>query len=571
MGPRAHFFAPKYPRLWERQSAANGTNFRGSLAFVRVIAKPIADDFGYSTLRPATLAMSLARVRTRTMLGINPLEVTVEVHLSQGLPGFAIVGMPETAVRESKERVRSAILNSGLDFPLRRITVNLAPADLPKQGCSFDLAIALGILLSSGQLPEGCMEQLEAFGELSLDGQLRPVGFSLPFVRAASAVGRQALLPTPAQSSIFADFGLSYWRADSLMEAVSRLLKVDETTTCAVNESSRCESQRSPVNKASDRERESEQPDPIKGQALAKQAIELAAAGGHSLLMIGPPGCGKTLLVKRLQSLLPRLSLAEAEELAVIRAVAGQATLVDSQLRRPLRSPHHSATAPALIGGGSNLCPGEISLAHHGVLFLDELPQFKPAALECLREPLETGEVHIARANYRASLPARFQLVAAMNPCPCGHSGNPKRQCKCSGNTVERYQARLSGPLLDRFDMVLELPALSQTELLMEPNQSWKPTAVRQRIEQCRSLQQHRQQGLNAHLELNQQERVCVLDSSSRDYLVQQMERLRLSSRAAHRLIKLARTVADLAQNNEIARSHLALALLMRQAALVTR
>lgn len=486
--------------------------------------------------------MSLATVQSRALLGVDALEVTVETHLSNGLPAFAIVGLPETAVKESKERVRSAIINSGLEFPTRRITVNLAPADLPKSGGRYDLAIALSILVASGQLERKLLEKTEVLGELALDGNIRAVQGCVCAILAAKENANRVLLPAANQEEAALVAYEHSYSAGSLLELVQALAE----GLSALELTPQME-YRSPESSAQECFSE------IKGQAFAKRAVQIAAAGGHNLLMIGPPGSGKTLLANLLIGLLPRMSREEALEVASIRSVARQQTQHCDWSKRPIRSPHHTATSVALVGGGNRVSPGEISLAHRGILFLDELSEFKPSVLDALREPLESGEITVSRANYQVRFPANFQLLAAMNPCPCGYASDPYHECRCSEDRIDRYLGKLSGPLLDRIDLVIEVPALSQTELLQEDDDCLNWNELRLRIDSCRELQTQRSGKLNSELDLAELNRHCELAREQRAKLADTMDRLSMSARATHRVIKMARTIADFEGREEIA------------------
>lgn len=478
--------------------------------------------------------MSLATVKSRALLGVDAIEVTVETHLSNGLPAFAIVGLPETAVKESKERVRSAILNSGLEFPTRRITVNLAPADLPKAGGRYDLAIALSILIASGQLDREKLEGMEVLGELALDGSIRGIQGSVCAILAAKRQGHRILLPTANREEIALVAYRRSYQADNLAELVEAL-----TQGMVPADFPR---------KAKNRLSEPHAADcstAIKGQAFAKRALQIAAAGGHNLLMIGPPGSGKTLLANLLIGLLPQLSEAEALEVASIRSVARQQLKGCNWSAPPIRSPHHTATSVALVGGGNRASPGEISLAHRGVLFLDEFSEFRPNVLDALREPLESGEITISRANYQVCFPANFQLLAAMNPCPCGYASDPHHECRCSEDRINRYLGKLSGPLLDRIDLIVEVPALSQAELLQEADDDMDWGEIRARIGRCRGSQIRRSGKLNAQLNLAELKTYCELEQKQREKLAGIMDKLSMSARATHRVIKMARSIAD--------------------------
>jgi len=478
--------------------------------------------------------MSLATIQSRALLGVDALEVTVETHLSNGLPAFAIVGLPETAVKESKERVRSAIINSGLEFPTRRITVNLAPADLPKAGGRYDLAIALSILIASGQLERRMLEHMEVLGELALDGSIRAVQGVVCAILAASRQANKILLPAANREELALVAYKHSYSASSLSELVKALTQGLPTPDFPrKTKISSCEAYTQDSFKE------------IKGQAFAKRAVQIAAAGGHNLLMIGPPGSGKTLLANLLIGLLPCLTEAEALEVATIKSVALQQIQQCDWSERPIRSPHHTATSAALVGGGSRASPGEISLAHRGVLFLDELSEFKPSVLDALREPLESGEITVSRANYRVKFPANFQLLAAMNPCPCGYAGDPHHECRCTEERINRYLGKLSGPLLDRVDLVIEVPALSQVELLAEADDDSNWSEVRVKINLCRESQTQRAGKLNSELHLAELKKYCKLDDEQRAGLANIMDQLSLSARATHRVIKMARTIAD--------------------------
>ncbi|HXG27420.1 MAG TPA: YifB family Mg chelatase-like AAA ATPase [Nevskiales bacterium] len=495
--------------------------------------------------------MTLATVFSRAQCGLDAPLVSVEVHLANGLPSLSIVGLPEAAVKESKDRVRAALVNSGFEFPSdRRITVNLAPADLPKDGGRFDLAIALGILAASGQVPRDKLAAYELLGELSLGGELRPVRGVLPAVLQARDAGRALILPEAngAEAALVRDAAcltaphllsvcgaLTGHDGHSLQQPAFTLQRHDATPSPDLAE--------------------------VRGQAQARRALEVAAAGGHSLLMIGPPGSGKSMLAARLPGILPPLTEPEALEVAAIASISPQGFDPARHWgRRPVRAPHHTASGIALVGGGSLPRPGEITLAHHGVLFLDELPEFSRAVLEVLREPLETGRITISRAARQAEFPARFQLVAAMNPCPCGWLGDPSGRCRCTAEQVQRYRARISGPLLDRIDLHVQVGRVPQSALLApDPAQNGETSAsVRARVCAARERQLARAGKPNHRLEPRELERDCKLDGESRRLLLQALERLRLSARASHRILRVARTLADLEGCDAIAQRHLA-------------
>jgi magnesium chelatase family protein len=490
--------------------------------------------------------MSLATLYSRANAGIDAPLVTVEVHLGPGLPGFAIVGLPEKAVQESKDRVRGALVNCAFDVPQRKITVNLGPADLPKEGGRFDLPIALGILAASGQLDGRRLDDYEWVGELALSGALRPTRGVLPVALAARAAGRSLLLPHGNASEAALVRDLPLYAAGHLLEVCAHL---NGTTPIA------------PWDLPAPPPSAANAPDiaDVHGQAHAKRALEIAAAGGHSLLMIGPPGTGKSMLAGRLPGLLPPMSEAEALETAAVVSLGLEPPDPRHFYRRPFRAPHHSASAAALVGGTGHPRPGEISLAHNGVLFLDELPEFDRHVLEVLREPLETGRILISRAARKVEFPARFQLVAAMNPCPCGYLGDARGAvCSCTPDQIARYRARVSGPLLDRIDMQIEVPAVP-ADLLGRGGPDGERTAlVRDRVAAARHRQLERQGLPNAGLTSTDLDERARLDTAGATLLRRAVDRLRLSARAYHRIIRLALTIADLEGAGSIRAAHVA-------------
>ncbi len=497
--------------------------------------------------------MSLATVQSRALDGLAAAPVTVEVHLANGLPSFTVVGLADTEVKEARERVRAALANSGLGFPAnKRITVNLAPADLPKEGGRFDLPMALGLLAANGQIDAARLARFECAGELSLAGELRPVRGALAMALALrqAAAERELLLPEASAAEAALVDGLVVRQARHLLDVVAALQPEGEALPRAA---------------ALPRERALGLPDlaDIKGQAAPKRALEIAAAGGHSLLMVGPPGTGKSMLAQRLAGLLPPLDDEAALESAAVLSLAGQFD-VARWGQRPVRAPHHSASSVALVGGGSPPRPGEISLAQHGVLFLDELPEFPRAALEALREPLETGRILISRAARQAEFPARFQLVAAMNPCPCGHLGNPLKACRCSPDQVARYQGRLSGPFLDRLDLLIEVPVIPPRELQdLAPGE---PSAVvAERVIAARTRAMSRQGCANAQLQAQDLGSHAVLEPAAKALLERSAEKLGWSARSFHRVLRVARTVADLGSTELIGATHVAEAIQLRR------
>ncbi|GBD43878.1 Competence protein ComM [bacterium HR40] len=506
----------------------------------------------------AALSLRTARAHTIALLGLEAADVEVEVQLSAGLPAFAIVGLPDKAVAESRERVRAALAAMGLSMPTRRITVNLAPGDIPKEGSHYDLPIALGLLAVMGVLPGDALDGRLALGELGLDGSLRPVAGVLPAALAAAERGMSLVCPATcgAEAAWLAD-SIDILAAANLLELIAHL---------------RGDQLLAPPSPALAAE-EMQHPDlrDVRGQETAKRALEIAAAGGHNLLMIGPPGSGKSMLAVRLVGLLPPLQPYEVLEVGMIHSVGGR--LVNGKLprSRPFRAPHHSASMAAMVGGGPHARPGEVSLAHRGVLFLDELPEFNRNVLEALRQPLEAGTVTVARANLHVTYPARFQLVAAMNPCRCGHLDDPTRACSRAPACAAQYQGRISGPLYDRIDLFVDVPAVSPQDLLLPPPGEGS-REVAARVAAARELQAERSRAagcrepvLNAALEGDLLERLAPIDRRARELLLKAAERLRLSARSWHRLVRVARTIADLEGAEVIGRTHVAEAVSYRR------
>jgi magnesium chelatase family protein len=497
--------------------------------------------------------MSLAVVYSRGRAGIDAPLVTVEVHVSNGLPALNIVGLPEAAVKESKDRVRGALINSHFEFPFQRITINLAPADLPKEGGRFDLAIALGILAASGQIPKDKLWQYECIGELSLGGELRPIAGALPVAIHCRNAQRQLILPVSCceEARLIGDARLL--PAENLLQVCGHLSgqsTIGPAPPYADDYQAHFDIDFSDVH----------------GQLHVKRAFEIAAAGKHNLLMLGPPGTGKSMLAARLPTILPDLNEQQAQETAAIASISDQGLDASKWRQPPFRSPHHTASAAALVGGGSNPKPGEISLAHHGALFLDELPEFDRKVLEVLREPLETGHITISRANRQADFPARFQLIAAMNPCPCGYLGDASGRCHCTSEQVARYRARISGPLLDRIDMHLEVPRVSLDVLRAGAAESDESShTIRARVVAARSIAYSRQGKTNAELYTKEIKAICELSEAGHQLLEQALEKFGLSHRAYHRILKLSRTIADLAGSKEIGLPHLSEAINYRK------
>jgi len=503
--------------------------------------------------------MSLAVLHSRALSGMDAPEVMVEVHLANGLPSFTIVGLPEAEVKESKDRVRAALQTAQFDFPARRITVNLAPADLPKESGRYDLPIALGILAASGQIPKESLDGYEIAGELALTGELRPIRGALAMtVSITSGKGkkdqtggnsRAFILPqsSAAEAALVRDAVIL--PARSLLEVCAHLAGRTQLVPYKTDEQI-CYAEYPDFNE-------------VKGQSLPKRALEIAAAGGHSVLMSGPPGTGKSMLASRFPGILPAMTEQEALESAAIQSL-NNGFRTELWRRRPFRSPHHTASGVALVGGGSIPRPGEISLAHNGVLFLDELPEFDRKVLEVLREPLESGRITISRAARQADFPASFQLLAAMNPCPCGYLGHFNGKCRCTPDQVSRYRSKISGPLLDRIDLHIEVPALPEDELTAR-NTSEASAQIRERVERARKIQIERQGKANFLLGTKEIDKYCMTDDAGMTLLKQAISRLNLSARAYHRILKVARSIADLAGESVIKSVHIAEAVQYRR------
>ncbi len=499
--------------------------------------------------------MSLAVLYSRAVSGIQAPLVTVEIHIANGLPSFTIVGLPDTEVKESKDRVRAALQNAQFKIPAQRITVNLAPADLPKESGRFDLPIALGILAATGQIPGGKLDQYEWAGELALTGELRPIHGALAMTYNASQSGRSFVLPQQNAAEAALVNKATIYAAKSLLQVCAHLSGHEPLPVY----------QNRPESDSGTQDSAYPDLDEVKGQTHAKRALEIAAAGGHSLLMTGPPGTGKSMLAARFPGILPSMTEKEALESAAIQSLGYGNFNIENWKRRPFRSPHHTASGIALVGGGSQPRPGEISLALHGVLFLDELAEFDRKVLEVLREPLESGKITISRAARQAEFPARFQLIAAMNPCPCGYLGHPNGKCRCTPDQVARYRGKISGPLLDRIDMQIEVPAVPQHELMKQQISGEKSSTIRQRVEKAHQLQLNRQGKTNSCLSVKEIDQHCALDSTCENLLKQAISRLNLSARAYHRILKLARTIADLAGIEKINSQHIAEAIQYRR------
>lgn len=498
--------------------------------------------------------MSLATIYTRSSSGINAPLVTVEDHLANGLPSLSIVGLPEAAVKESKDRVRSAIINCQFEFPAKRITINLAPADLPKEGGRLDLPIALSILAASNQIPSSLLSDYAFLGELSLGGQLRLIQGALPAAIACQTDKRTLCLPTQNQE----EAGLI--SAASIL-GVSHLLEI-----CAHRRGQQRLPYFTPAPKNTPYTNICPDFKDVHGQPHVKRALEIAAVGKHSLLMLGPPGTGKSMLASRLPSILPPLNETNAVETASVYSISRQTINLAAWRTPPLRSPHHTASAVALVGGGSNPKPGEVSLVHNGVLFLDELPEFDRKALEVLREPIENGTISISRANHQTDFPARFQLLAVMNPCPCGYLGDASQRCQCTPVNISRYRNKISGPLLDRIDMHIEVPRVS-SDVLRKGQQGGEETSsvIATRVHAAQQIGLTRQGQANHQLSTADIKAHCAISDDDHLLLEQAIEKLGLSHRAYHRILRVSRTIADMAGEPDIQRNHLTEALSYRR------
>lgn len=498
--------------------------------------------------------MPLATVYSRALMGVQAPLITIEADLSFGLPSLSIVGLPETVVKESRDRVRSALLNTAFDFPISKITINLAPADLPKEGCRFDLPIALSILAASGQIPSEILREYEFAGELALSGELRPISGILPFAIHTKRAHHKLIIPAENADEA------------ALVQNIKVIPATHIIEVCAHLAGTKTLNAYSPQNVTPSPDLADFDFSEVKGQSNAKKALEIAAAGNHSLLFIGPPGTGKTMLASRLPSILPSMTEEEALETAAVASISNRGFHRKAWKKRPFRAPHHSASSVALVGGGNPPRPGEISLAHQGVLFLDELPEFNRHVLESLREPLESGTITISRAARQCEFPARFQLIAAMNPCPCGYLGDPKGNCRCTSDQVQRYRSRISGPILDRIDMHVEVPRIPLSTLTAHSDEHNEISeTIRLRVQKARQIQLERASKSNALLSNKEIEKYCLLAPPLQTLLAEAIEKLHLSARSYHRILRLARTIADLSQHEILSKNHLLTALSYRK------